>query len=88
MLGLLDFSQSFTIECDASGTGIGAVLTQKDQPIAYFSEALKGTAQNLSTYDKEMLVVVKFVRKWIPYLLEKYFTDHTDQKSLKYLLEQ
>ena len=42
VLGLPDFSQQFVIECDASGIRIGAVLTQNNQPITYYSEALKG----------------------------------------------
>ncbi|XP_038973404.1 uncharacterized protein LOC103699041 [Phoenix dactylifera] len=87
-LCLPDFSQTFVVECDASGAGIGAVLTQHNKPIAYFSEALKGTALTLSTYEKEMLAIVKAIRKWRPYLLEKPFTVRTDHKSLKYLLEQ
>ena len=87
-LCLPDFSQQFVIECDASGVGIGAVLTQHNQPVAFFSEALKGSALALSTYEKEILAIVKAVRKWRPYLLEKPFTVRTDHKSLKYLLEQ
>ena len=35
-----------------------------------------------------MLAVVKSIRKWRPYLLEKPSTVHIDKKSLKYLLEQ
>jgi len=35
-----------------------------------------------------MLVVVKVVRKWRPYLLGKSFVIKTDHRSLKYLLEQ
>lgn len=42
----------------------------------------------MSTYEKEMLALVKSIRKWRPYLLGKPFTIHTNQKSLKYLLEQ
>jgi hypothetical protein len=76
------------VECDTSGIGLGAILTQNDQLVAYFNEALKGSALALSTYEKEMLAIVKAVKKWHPYLLGKTFTVHTDQKSLKYLLEQ
>lgn len=49
------------VECDACGDGLGAILSQQNQSIAYFNEALKGKATLLSTYDKEMLVVVKVV---------------------------
>lgn len=57
-------SQKFIIECDACGTGIGEILSQQGQPIACFSEALKGTMLALSTYDKEMLAIVKAIKKW------------------------
>jgi hypothetical protein len=88
ILHLLNFEQPFIVECDASGTSLGAILSQNDQPIVFFSEALKGSARALSTYDKEMLAVVKVVRKWRPYLLGKPFVIKTDHQSLKYLLEQ
>ncbi|KAH9699581.1 hypothetical protein KPL71_024420 [Citrus sinensis] len=88
VLRLPDFSQRFVIECDASGIGIGAILSQQNKLVAYFSEALKGSALALSTYEKEMLAIIKSIRKWRPYLLGKPFTIRTDQKSLKYLLEQ
>lgn len=74
VLKLSNFSSSLTIENDASGTRIRVVLMQNGQPIAYYSEALKGSTLTLSTYEKEMLVVVKLVRKWWPYLLGNSFT--------------
>lgn len=42
----------------------------------------------LSTYEKEMIALVKSVKKWRLYLLGKPFVVRTDHKSLKYLLEQ
>ena len=61
VLRLPDFSQGFVIERDACGVGLGAILSQENQPIAFFSEALKGNALSLSTYKKEMLAVVKAI---------------------------
>jgi len=88
VLRLPDFSLPFTIECDACGKGIGAVLMQEGHPIAFLSQALKGQALNLSTYEKELLSLVTAVQKWRPYLLGSSFTVKTDQQALKFLLEQ
>ena len=46
------------IESDASGEGIGVVLTQQGKPIAFMSRALGVSKKFWSTYAKEMLAIV------------------------------
>ena len=40
VLAMPNFQEQFTVETDACMDGIGAVLMQKGQPIAYLSKAL------------------------------------------------
>jgi len=79
VLRLPDFTQPFIVESDACGVGIGAILIQEDRLIAFYGEALKGSSLALSTYEKEMLAIVKAIRKWHTYLLGKPFIVRTDQ---------
>lgn len=44
VLRLPKFSKKFTINYDASGVGLGAILMQEGQPIAFYNKALKGRA--------------------------------------------
>ncbi|KAJ6795221.1 Uncharacterized protein M6B38_227580 [Iris pallida] len=83
-----NFNEEFTLECDASGGGIGAVLMQGGRPLAYLSHRLKGRSVLLSTYEREMLAILLAVKKWGQYLWGKPFVIKTDHKPLKYLLEQ
>lgn len=88
VLTLPNFNLPFTLETDASGSGIGAVLMQQGQAIAYFSKAISRKAQTLSVYDKEAMAILAAVKKWKHYLLGAKLIIKTDQQSLKYLAEQ
>ena len=87
-LAMPNFQQPFTIETDAAIDGIRAVLTQNNKPIAFMSKALGQSKISWSIYAKEMLAIQQSIRMWRPYLIGQKFFIQTDQKSLKYLLEQ
>ena len=61
---------------------------QQGQPIAYFSRALPITHRVKPVYERELMAIVFAVQRWRAYLLGHHFVVRTDQKSLKFLLEQ
>ncbi|KAD3067067.1 hypothetical protein E3N88_34947 [Mikania micrantha] len=68
-----DFSKSFTIETDASDTGIGAVLSQDGHPVAYYSQKSGPRMQHASAYQREMYAITQALSKWRQYLLGRRF---------------
>ena len=80
----------FVLEVDASGTGIGAVLLQREgdeeKLIAYGSRQLSKSESNYSVCKRELLGVIYFVRHFHPYLVGKPFLLRSDHASLQWLI--
>jgi hypothetical protein len=87
VLDLPDFSLPFTLDCDASGEGIGAILMQNRHPLAYESQKVRGPKLLYSIYEKEMLAIMHTLAKFQQYLVGARFVVKSDHNSLKYLLE-
>jgi hypothetical protein len=87
MLAIPDFATPFIIETNTSDGDIGALLMQKDQPVAFMSKALGPNHQKLYIYEKEFLDLIMAVEKWRPYLQRQEFIIRTDHKSLSYLCD-
>lgn len=88
LLQLPDFSKQFVVDCDASGSGFGAVLHQGDGAIAFFSRAVAPHHAKLPAYERELIGLVKAVKNWRPYLWGRSFKVRTDHYSLKLILDQ
>ncbi|CAA7058262.1 unnamed protein product [Microthlaspi erraticum] len=88
ILVLPDFSQTFELHCDSSKLGIGAVLSQQERPIAYYSEKLAGVRGRYSTYDVEFYAIVQAIKHWRHYLVHRDFVLFTDHDALRHLDSQ
>ncbi|KAL4569364.1 hypothetical protein LXL04_025000 [Taraxacum kok-saghyz] len=87
-LALPDFKSTFDITTDASGIAIGAVLSQHDKPIAFFSKKLCNRLLAASTYIRKLYAITEAIKKWRQYLVGQKFRVFTDHHSLKHLLTQ
>ena len=59
-----DFSQVFEIFTDASSRQLGAVITQNNRPIAFFSRKLSEAQQKYSITELELLSIVETLKEF------------------------
>jgi hypothetical protein len=76
-----DYSKVFEIYTDASSKQLGAVITQDNKPVAFFSQKLSDTQRKFSVTKNEVLVIVKTLEEfkgmqWGQQI--KVLTDHAN----------
>jgi len=80
LLSYPDFKRPFDLTTDASGFGLGAVLSQDGRPITMISRALRDNEKNYATNERELLAIVWALKNLRNYLYGvkglQIFTDH------------
>ena len=89
LLAFPRFDVEFTLDCDASSEGLGAVLSQmhdgREHVISYASRSLIKAECHYCTTRRELLALVWGCRQFRQYLYGTHFTVRTDHNALKWL---
>ena len=88
VLKYFDPSKEVTLQCDASESGLGAVILQEGQPIAFSSRALTSTERNYAQIEKEPLSIVHGCTRFDQYVYGRSITVQTDHKPLETIFKK
>ena len=88
VLALPTRNGGFVVYTDASSQGLGYVLMQNGNVIAYASRQLRTHEANYPTHDLELAAIVHALKIWRHYLYGETFSIFIDHKSLKYISTQ
>jgi hypothetical protein len=83
-----DMEKPFSIYCDTSGQDLGCVLMQDGHVVAYASRQLRKHEEKYSTHDLELAAVVRALKIWMHYIIDKRCEVYSNYKSLKYIFTQ
>jgi hypothetical protein len=81
LLRFPDFTKPFDIHTDASDLQLGAVISQSNHPLAFYSRKLSPTQQRYTTSERELLSIVETLKEFRNILLGRIinvFTDHSN----------
>ena len=85
LLAYPDFTKPFIIHTDASHKQLGAVISQDNKPIAFYSRKLNPAQTRYTTTERELLSIVETLKEFRNILLGQQIKVYTDHKNLTYV---
>ncbi len=82
VLAYLDFLKPFEIYTDTSSMQLGAMITQDNRPLAFFSRKLSKMQPKYSVTEIELLAIVETLKEFKGMLWGQDIKVYTDQKNL------
>jgi hypothetical protein len=77
-----DFNKPFHIHTDASHYKLGAVISQDNRPIAFYSRKLQPAQTRYTTTERELSLIVETLKEFRNILLGQHIVVHTDHQNL------
>ena len=84
LLSYPDFNLPFEIHTNASHTQLGAVISQNNKPIAFYSRKLQPAQRRYTTTECELLSIIETLKEFKNILLGQQIVVHIDHKNLTY----
>ncbi len=88
VLAYFDNQKPTILNVDASGVGLGAVVMQADQPVAYGSRTLTACERRYANIERELLAILWGTQKFHTYLYGRRVTVKTDHKPLETIFKK
>ena len=88
VLKFYDVDKPVEIQCDASSTGLGAILLQEGKPVAYSSRAMTTAETRYAQIEKELLSIVFACKQFHCYIFGKPTVVLNDHKPLENIFQK
>ena len=88
ILTYYDVTKPVKLQVDASKSGLGAVLTQSNMPVAYASISLTPAETRYAQIEKELLAVVFGCNRFYQYIYGKQIIVESDHQPLEAIMKK